>query len=232
MHEQSKRVLSLFEKASQAGWLDRAELQAIHQELGAEGSSARVGDWLRGQVMQVLHRKTRDEEARRLVSWAEDVMALLATKPVPPESSQVFFAPGDDCHEALFALLDAARCRLDICVFTITDDRITLKIRRAAERGVAVRIITDDEKAWDPGSDIRLLAARGLPVRQDFSEDHMHHKFAIVDDRRVITGSLNWTKGATYNHENLLVCGDVQVVSEYRQEFDRLWDLMGPFSIT
>jgi mitochondrial cardiolipin hydrolase len=124
--------------------------------------------------------------------------------------------------------LDAARVSLDICVFTITDDRITDRIREAAKRGVRIRIITDDEKAGDDGSDVYRLAAAGLAVREDFSADHMHHKFAVVDGRQVITGSFNWTKGSANNYENTLVCNAPQVVSAYREEFERLWDMMDP----
>ncbi len=226
MDEESKCVLSLFEEGLREGWVSQSDFQVIRQQLEAKVTSAERWDRLRGQVMQVLHRKAQDEDSRRLLTWAETTMRLLATGAGREQSSQVYFTPGKDCHEALCDCLDAADSSLDICVFTITDDRITNTIRRAAMDGVKIRIITDNEKAWDPGSDIYSLADSGLKVRQDFDANHMHHKFAIVDDRKVITGSLNWTRGALNNYENLLICGDLQVVTAYRHEFDRLWDVM------
>lgn len=232
MNEESKRVLSGFEEASREGWLDPSDLQAICQEIEAKGLPPERMDWLRRQVMQVLHRQAQDAKSKHLVTWADNLMGLLASTGQPNQSSRVYFTPGDDCHEAVLGCLDAARSSLDICVFTITDDRITDRIRQAAKRGVRIRIITDDEKAWDPGSDVYLLAAVGLPVREDFSADHMHHKFAVVDDRQVITGSFNWTRGSSNNYENILICGDLQVVSAYRQEFDRLWNIMDPVQST
>jgi mitochondrial cardiolipin hydrolase len=228
MDEESKRVLSRFEEASREGWLNAPDLQAVRQELEAKGPSSERLDWLRGQVMQALHRQAQDEKSKRLVTWADNLMGLLATRLRPNQSSRVYFTPGDACHEAVLGCLDAARSSLDICVFTITDDRIAERIRQAAKRGVCIRIITDDEKASDPGSDVYRLAAAGLEVREDFSADHMHHKFAVVDDRQVITGSFNWTRGSSNNYENILICGDLQVVSAYRQEFDRLWSIMDP----
>jgi len=43
---------------------------------------------------------------------------------------------------------------LDICVFTITNDKLAQAILECNERGVKIRIITDDVKATEPGSDI------------------------------------------------------------------------------
>ena len=176
--------------------------------------------------MQALHRKAQDDASRCLVTWAEDVMRMLATGAGLGHASQVYFAPGNACHKALLGCLHDACSSLDICVFTITDDRITDHIRRARSRGVSIRIITDNEKAWDPGSDIYDLADSGFQVCQDSSPEHMHHKFVLVDDRKVITGSFNWTKGSSRNYENILICDDLQVASAYRQEFDRLWKIM------
>jgi phosphatidylserine/phosphatidylglycerophosphate/cardiolipin synthase-like enzyme len=230
MDEESKRIVSRFEEASREGWLNPSDLQVFREKLEAKGLSPERLDWLRGQVMQVLYRQAQDEKSKRLVTWADQALRLLATAPGLSPSWRVYFTPGDACHEALFNCLDAARSSLDICVFTITDDRITDRIRQAAKRGVRIRIITDNEKAWDPGSDVHLLAAAGLPVEQDFSGDHMHHKFAVMDARLVLTGSLNWTKGSADNYENILLCGDLDIVTAYQREFNRLWNLMDPIS--
>ena len=226
MDEESKRILSRFEEASREGWINSSDLQSIHQELEAKGHSSDRLDWLRGQVLQVLHPNAKDEESRRLVTWAENVMRLLATGSGVDQATRVYFTPGAACHEAVLGCLDAALSSLDICVFTITDDRITDRIRQAAKRGVCVRIITDNEKARDLGSDVYFLAAAGLSVREDFSADHMHHKFAVADSCQVITGSFNWTKGSCYNYENILLCSDLNVVTAYQREFNRLWDVM------
>ena len=228
MDEESKCILSRFEEASREGWLNPSDLQVIRQEIEANGISPERLDWLRHQVMQVLHRQAHDEKLKRLITWTENVMRMLVNGSRPDQSSQVYFNPGGDCHKAVLDCIDAARSTLDICAFTITDDRITYEIRKAASRGVCVRIITDDEKAWDLGSDIHELADSGILVRQDYGQDHMHHKFAIADDCKAITGSFNWTRGAVNNYENLLICGDLQVVFAYRQEFDRLWSGMDP----
>ena len=143
-------------------------------------------------------------------------------------TSHAFFSPGDDCLNAIIACMDAAEESIKICVFTISDDRISDAIMQAHRRGVAIRIITDNDKLHDLGSDIRELAARGLEVRIDKTRNHMHHKFAIFDEVRVLTGSYNWTRSAAlYNHENILITDNPSIVQDFSEEFDRLWkDMM------
>ncbi|GEO02654.1 hypothetical protein AAE02nite_03180 [Adhaeribacter aerolatus] len=115
-------------------------------------------------------------------------------------------------------------------MFTISDDRITRAILQAHRKGIPVKILTDNEKLFDRGSDIRELAQAGIPVRIDNTPNHMHHKFAILDNEIVLTGSYNWTRSAAlYNHENLITSDDKALVKDFSREFDRLWAEMVPF---
>ena len=72
-----------------------------------------------------------------------------------------------------------------------------------------MRIISDDDKQFDEGSDIHALREAGVPLRIDDSPFHMHHKFALVDGAWLLNGSFNWTRSASVNNEeNLLVTDD------------------------
>lgn len=51
----------------------------------------------------------------------------------------------------------------------------------------------------------------------------MHHKFCVLDNTTVITGSYNWSKRAQSNDENITVVSDAsEFVSQYRQAFYEL----------
>ncbi len=60
----------------------------------------------------------------------------------------------------------------------------------------------------DVGNDCRTLAAAGIEVRSDNrSPALMHHKFAIIDDLTVLSGSFNWSRSAsTGSHGTLQQC--------------------------
>lgn len=52
----------------------------------------------------------------------------------------------------------------------------------------------------------------------------MHHKFAVIDKRILITGSTNWTKNGFFgNFENIIITNQAGLAQEFSDEFDRLW---------
>ena len=143
---------------------------------------------------------------------------------MPIRRYRVSFSPGDECLRHILSLIRAAEKTLDVCVFTITDDRIAQALVRAHERGIAIRIITDDDKVNDAGSDVRYLSSQGISVRVDTSPSHMHHKFMLIDSGVLLTGSYNWTRSAgKNNHENLLSMAEPYFLSRFRKEFESLW---------
>ena len=53
----------------------------------------------------------------------------------------------------------------------------------------------------------------------------MHHKFALFDDKVLLTGSYNWTRSAAErNYENLILSEDPALLRAFRLEFDRIWE--------
>jgi mitochondrial cardiolipin hydrolase len=141
--------------------------------------------------------------------------------------NRAYFSPGNDCLNAILESINSATHSLKVCVFTISDDRISEALVNAFEKGITVKILTDNEKLFDKGSDIRMLATVGIPLRVDITQNHMHHKFAIIDNEAILTGSYNWTRSAAnYNHENVLITHDRDTVLAYCQQFDLLWHEM------
>ncbi len=67
-------------------------------------------------------------------------------------------------------------------------------------------------------------AEAGITVRVDRSPYHMHHKFAIFDGGTLLTGSYNWTRGASENNlENLVILYQSSLLAAFSATFERLW---------
>lgn len=210
------------------GQFSRGEKKAIAQLLDEARFDEHQVDLLRSRLFKLAKEHAAGARAHDAIDWLEKANKTLpAPTAAASSTSRVFYSPGQACLGAITSLIKVARRSLDICVFTITDDRITNKIIDADRRGVVVRIITDNDKAFDSGSDTARLTRAGIEVRTDDTPDHMHHKFALIDGNTALTGSYNWTRSAAAdNFENLVVTDDPTIVRSYAGEFERLWGIM------
>lgn len=167
-----------------------------------------------------------------VLEWLEEIVkALSAAETTPPEHAdqEAVFAPHEDVASRIIHALSNTRTSADLAVFTITDDRVTRAILDAHRRGVAIRIVSDNDKSADLGSDIDDLAKHGVAVRIDRTPVHMHHKFAILDGQTLLNGSYNWTRSASReNHENLVISRDPALIAAFEREFDHCWTLAEP----
>jgi phosphatidylserine/phosphatidylglycerophosphate/cardiolipin synthase-like enzyme len=137
---------------------------------------------------------------------------------------QVYFSPGEETREEIVSQIIKAKSKIDICVFTLSDNRITDALIQAWHNGIDIRIITDNDKQFDKGSDIEELSDNGISIRKDLTKHHMHHKFAIFDDLKLLTGSYNWTRSAeTSNQENTIITENKFLIEQYQDIFKELW---------
>lgn len=189
---------------------------------------------LRNQAFDLVRQRLDGLEAADpmvMVRWLEGVVRAIDVSRTAGGSyrAEAWFSPGDDCLRAIVGQLRACRRRADICVFTLSDDRISSEVLAAHRRGVRVRLITDDDKANDDGSDVDALARAGVPVRKDRTPAHMHHKFALIDQRWLLNGSYNWTRSAAdRNEENLVLSNDAGLLRRFEGAFDTLWEDLSP----
>jgi cardiolipin hydrolase len=218
----------LLEATLADGRLSTEERRALADALAQSPWRVDQLSGLRNQAFELLRARI-DPTATSLLGWLDGVVRTIdQARPVAPAPTEVFFSPGPDCKAAIVKLLASARGSLDVCVFTISDDDITRALLDAHGRKVALRVITDDDKRNDTGSDVDHLARQGVPVRIDRTEAHMHHKFAIADAARLLNGSFNWTRSASrVNEENVMVTSEPAAVAAFRAEFERLWTSLG-----
>lgn len=203
----------LLERALRDRTLSGEERRALLSRLPREGGRA-----VRDRAF-ALAAAELGEGSAAVLRWLEDVVEVTASP-----LAEVHESPSDEAWQRIVDLIVRVERTLDVCVFTITDDRISSELWRAHRRGVAVRVVSDDEKSTEPGSDIRRLREGGVPVRLDVSVHHMHHKFALFDGREVLSGSYNWTRAAAEsNQDNFLITDEPKIVRGYQRIFDRTW---------
>jgi len=149
-----------------------------------------------------------------------------ASKPGGCRRPNCQFSHAESGLTRLLGYLNSARSTLDICVFNITLDEISDTVIDIFKRGVKVRVITDDDQQSGQGSDIQRFRDLGIPVKVDHNPAHMHNKFAVIDNRVIITGSFNWTRQAVLqNQENIIIQEVPYLASQFHQRFEYLWGI-------
>lgn len=133
-----------------------------------------------------------------------------------------YMCPQDKCAEQITTLLDSAQNEILFASFTLTNNEIENKLVEKAKEGINIKGLIEKRNLNIQGSNITLLN-QTFPIHLDTNKYNMHHKFFIIDEKWVITGSMNPTdSGANYNDENILIIESAKLAKLYKQEFQEL----------
>ena len=119
--------------------------------------------------------------------------------------------------------IGAAAVRVDAALYDLDAAPVADALIEAHTRGVQVRIMTEADNVDE--SEIERLQGAGIPVADDGDNDgYMHHKFIVIDERYVWTGSYNTTyNGAYRNNNNVILIDSVPIAYNFTQEFRELF---------
>ncbi len=93
-----------------------------------------------------------------------------------------------------------------IALFTLTHHLLIEELIAARKRGVDVTVILDMHSSLGASSSaVEMLTNANIRVLVSQGVQLMHHKFAYIDDRVLITGSANWTKAAFAKNSDCII---------------------------
>jgi phosphatidylserine/phosphatidylglycerophosphate/cardiolipin synthase-like enzyme len=137
---------------------------------------------------------------------------------------QVYFSSEDDVLNHIIPIVERAQTNIRFLTFSFTDYPLAKAMIDRATAGVNVAGVFEKVGSETEAAELRTLFCAKVPVRQDGNPSFLHHKLIIVDNRIVITGSLNYSTNAdTSNDENAIVIDNPNIASLYLQEFERVW---------
>ena len=175
----------------------------------------------------------------------------LQTVEVGSMSVSVLFPPHAKTHsghglDLIEDQLGGAKKTIDLALFVFSAQQLSNKLAERVSAGVKLRLLADPGFASRSFSEVLDLLGVALPDRfckleagnQPLTKplkgigtpglahgDKLHHKFAVIDNKTVITGSFNWSPSAAHtNDETLLVIHSPQLAKHFTREMDRLWD--------
>jgi len=138
--------------------------------------------------------------------------------------TEVYFSLSDNPQKAIIKNINKAEAFINIAMYIFTDREIALPLVKACERGVQVRLYLDQDQVDYKYSQSRFLVQKEIKTRISSNKYIMHNKFAIIDNRILLTGSYNWTFSANHrNDENLMVIDDPEIIEIFQNQFINLW---------
>jgi phosphatidylserine/phosphatidylglycerophosphate/cardiolipin synthase-like enzyme len=140
-------------------------------------------------------------------------------------SIRVVFTSEDPALESLIIpMVRNANSSIRFLAFSFTDFPLADAMIQRSQQGVNVAGVIDKTQSGGQGSELGTLFCANIPVRQDGNPQFMHSKIIIIDDRYVITGSLNFSTSAEEsNDENVIVIDNPDIARLYVQDFDRVY---------
>ncbi|MEH2326029.1 MAG: DUF655 domain-containing protein [Nostoc sp.] len=145
--------------------------------------------------------------------------------------------------------LDSATKSVDMALFVLSDQRIANILEKRYQQSVQIRTLIEPQFAYRLYSEALDMMGVALSNKCKYELDNhpwpnpittvgvpvlpkgdlLHHKFGVIDNQTVITGSHNWSDAANNgNDETLLVIENSLVAAHYVREFSRLYSNIKP----
>jgi len=140
---------------------------------------------------------------------------------------QVVFTSEDHAiEEAIIPVVNSATRGIRFLAFSYTDFPLAEAMIKRAQAGANVAGVFEKVGSDTDAAELKTLFCAQIPVRQDGNGGFMHNKVIVVDERFVITGSLNFSTNAEEsNDENVIIIDNVDIAKLYLQDFERVWSL-------
>ena len=138
----------------------------------------------------------------------------------------LYFSPqGYAMYRGVLPLIEEAKKSIDVSIFFLTHNNISRELVKAHKRGVKIRVILDATAATNGYSKHNYLREHGIPVKVESWGGKMHMKAAVIDNKHVIVGSMNWTlAGERKNDENtIIIKNSSKHANQLSSFFNSMW---------
>ncbi len=143
-----------------------------------------------------------------LASWVLNYYTSAKHPPLETSFKDSFFLlpAGERPLHKLCDAIDQAEETLYIAMFSWTHKDLCQHVIAAHERGVRVRVVLDPSTVEGVGKKTASsLKKAGIPIHIRQGDPLMHHKFALIDEKLLVTGSANWSFSAFKKNEETLL---------------------------
>jgi phosphatidylserine/phosphatidylglycerophosphate/cardiolipin synthase-like enzyme len=141
----------------------------------------------------------------------------------------IFLTEGKKIRASITSYINNARINIMVAMAFFTDNQIAQALINSKNRGLDVSIIVSDSP--QNKEIIELFQTQNCNIKIYPEVDNgtisgiMHHKFCIIDNQTLITGSYNYTNNAHRNNkENVIICHTAEAVNDAILSFNELFE--------
>lgn len=128
--------------------------------------------------------------------------------------------------ERVLQMIESAKKSVYIAMFTLTHPKLVEGLKKAARRGVDVKIAVDFYTGKGASAkSIECLSESEIPVLISRGQELFHHKWAYIDNKDLIIGSANWTRAAFAKNKDCFMILH-NLTKEQRRYMTNLWDVV------
>lgn len=178
--------------------------------------------------------------APQTIIW-QDTKIIIQFSPTSQQQNWSFSTNG-----SIGRTLENATQSIDLALFVFSEQKLADILQQQRDRGIEIAGVFDAEFAYRYYSEVLDLLGIALTFRcrvetnnnpwsspltkvgtiDYMPGDKLHHKFAIIDDQTVISGSQNWSRAANRQNDEVILAIDNKLVAQhFMQEFDRLFNI-------
>lgn len=129
----------------------------------------------------------------------------------------------EDIEDVIIKNIRKAKKEICVAVAWLTSKKLIAELGRIKEEGIEIKIITSDavsnnkmalESISNGYRRIKILSKKNI----------MHNKYCVIDNKKVIDGSYNWSKNAKLNLEHIIVIESKVVAKMYKDNFNKIYN--------
>ncbi|HLP90599.1 MAG TPA: DUF655 domain-containing protein [Nostocaceae cyanobacterium] len=141
--------------------------------------------------------------------------------------------------------LETATKNIDLALFVFSEQRLANTLEQRQQQNTQIRALIEPQFAYRSYSEALDMMGVTLSENCKYETDNkpwanplttvgvptlakgdlLHHKFAVIDNHTIITGSHNWSESANSgNDETVIIIENPTINAHYTREFNRLYN--------
>ncbi|WP_143012930.1 phospholipase D-like domain-containing protein [Geotoga petraea] len=121
--------------------------------------------------------------------------------------------PNESIYKVIQKEIKNAKVNIDVFAFSLTDPFLVYELEKASSRGIEVNLYFDD---WN---EYYSDAVKNLKGINKYSYSDLHAKVLIIDNKRIILGSYNYTYKARNTNYELFTIIENKTISDIIKRF-------------